>query len=123
MYSEHLVAAVLRFTVDHFDSGSALDAVSGRHVVQIAGIIGTDLGCAPQDQDVAWWAAKVGTTVGAQSRAAIHVLPGNRLGVGLGAGRGVVESTGDRLAVVHRPEEGRYTGVYRVPGVEYGGLL
>lgn len=123
MYSEHAIARVLPYVATTFSRGGDLDQVLTRTVVEIGRILGPDLGCPPADASVAWWARKAGTPAAAGTRGAVHLLPDGRVGLGLGAGRGVVETAGDRLAIVERPEPGRYAGAYYMPTITYGGLL
>ena len=123
MYSEHLIAILVRHAATHYDTGAELDAELGRPVVQIGRIVGPDIGSNPSDGHLSWFTQKVGTKVAVGTRAAIHILPGKRVGVGLGPRRGVIESTGDHLALVRNPEPGRYLGAYTIPTIQYGGLV
>lgn len=123
MYSEHLIAALLGLVAETYPDGASLDYVKGAPQVQVGKIIGPDVGSEPADSYLAWWAEIVGEPVAPGTRAAVHILPDRWTGIGLGGDRGVIESTGEHLGVVAHPEDDRYTGVYRLPTIQYGGLL
>lgn len=123
MYSEHAVSTLMPYVTGTYRDGAALDQHLTRTVVEVGRIIGGILGCLPSDSSLAWWAAKAGTPAVAGTRAAVHVLPDGRTGFGLGPARGVIETVGDRLVIVRHPHPDRYTGVYLLPTIEYGGLL
>lgn len=123
MYSEHLIASLQRLVQGRFPTGADLDAVRGRPVVQVGRVIGPSLGYRPSDASLGWQARTTGAPAPHGTRAAVHTLPSGLVAIGLGQGRGMIETVGDRLVVVARPEPGRYTGAWRLPTVQYGGLV
>lgn len=123
MYSEHIVATLLDLVQRSYYYGYELDRDLTRTTVQIGKILGPDLGAQPSDQSLAWHAQKFGTPAPIGTRAAVHVLTDGRIGIGLGSGRGIIETTGGELALLTNPEPGRYSGAWRHPTIEYGGLL
>jgi len=123
MYSEHLIAELVRLVDHHYVTGAELDANLSRPVVQVGKIIGPLVGSRPSDIALTWWASMKGTEVPVGTRGAVHLLADSRTGLGLGNGRGVVESDGERVVIVNRPDPSRYIAAYRLPGVSYGGLL
>lgn len=123
MYSEHLTATLLNLVQRYYYYGYELDRELVRPIVQVGRIIGPDLGCQPSDRSLAWYAQQFGVPAAIGSRASLHILHDSRVGFGLGPGRGVIETAGDTLAIVTAPEERRYTGAYRLPNIDYGGLI
>lgn len=123
MYSEHLIAYLLRFTQGTVPTGASVDKIRTRPVVTLGRIIGPDLGIRPHENALRRLTATTGVPAHIGTRAAIHLLPDGRCGFGLGGNRGVIESTGERLVIVASPEPGRYTSAWRLPAIEYGGLL
>ena len=124
MYSEHVIAELVRLVDGSFATGKELDSQLGRVTVQVGRVIGTTVGAPrPTDISLTWWASRKGTPVPVGTRGAVHVLPDSRTGMGLGPSRGVVESAGGRLVTVKNPESNRYVGAYKLPGVSYGGLI
>lgn len=123
MYSEHLTAILLPLIQRNYYYGYELDQTLTRVTVSVGRILGPDLGCDPSDASLAWFAQQFGTPAALYSRASIHVLQDGRTGFGLGPGRGVIETAGDELALVTNPRPDRYTGAWRFPHVNYGGLI
>lgn len=123
MYSEHIVATLLDLTQRSYYYGYELDRDLTRITVSVGRILGPDLGCEPSDGALSWYCQRFGTPAALGSRASFHVLRDSRVGVGLGPGRGVIETVGPELAIVSSPETGRYTGAWRLPNVEHGGLI
>lgn len=123
MYSEHLLADLLALAQGWYVKGTDLDQDLTRVTVELGRLIGPDLGYTPTDASLAWWARRTGTPAPVLTRGAIHLNRDGRTGIGLGPGRGVLETRGDRLVRVRTPEPGRYLAAYRLPTIEYGGLL
>lgn len=123
MYSEHLIAELLRYTTGSYRTGDDLDQTIDRIVVTIGRITGRPLGTLPTDASLGWWSTAYGDPAPIGTRAAIHVLRDGRVGVGLGPTRGVIETAGDHLTVVTHPNPTRYTGAYKLPLIHYGGLI
>lgn len=123
VYSEHLIAALLPITALTYPTGGDLDADLTRQVVTIGRVLGVDLGCVPSDPGLVWFTRTYGTVTEMGSRAAVHLLPDGRTGIGLGTGRGIIESRGDGLALIQYIDPDRYTAAYRLPNIAYGGLI
>jgi hypothetical protein len=123
MYSEHVVAILLSYARGAYPTGDAIDSVQERRVVEIGRLLGPELGVDPSDKALGWFASAYGTAVPLRTRAAVHILPDGRVGFGLGHTRGVIESTGGHLTIVTNPEPGRYLSAWRLPTIEYGGLI
>jgi len=123
MYSEHAVAALLRLVAGTYRTGAEVDETRGRVTVSVGRHLGAELGALPTDASLGFLAERFGSPAPPMTRAAVHVLADGRTGFGLGPTRGVIESAGDHLVVITQPEADRYTGVWRLPTIEYGGLL
>lgn len=123
MYSEHIVADLLSLIQRTYYYGYELDVELTRTVVSIGRLLGPDLGCEPSDLALSWFLQRFGTPAALGSRASFHILHDNRIGLGLGPRRGIIETAGDSLALVTNPEPDRYTGAWRLPNIEYGGLI
>ena len=123
MYSEHIVATLLDHVQRTYYYGYELDSDLTRTIVDVGRLVGPDLGCSPSDKSLAWFVQQFGTPVPLGTRAAFHILGDGRVGLGLGSGRGVIETAGYELALVTAPETGRYTGAWKLPNIDYGGLI
>lgn len=123
MYQEHIIGTLLDLVQGSRYTGGDVDAGLGRVTVEIGAIIGPLLGYRPSDAALNWHARTTGTPVPPGTRGAVHTLPDGRAAVGLGAGRGVLETAGDELVTVTQLDPSRYTGAWRLPTIEYGGLI
>lgn len=128
MYSETLIADLQALVKDTYDTGDEIDP-NQRVIVEIGRVLSMSLGLAPGDRYLARFAEDYGTPVPHLTRGAVHILPPRPdnlqrlVGIGLGQGRGVIETAGDRLVRILNPSPSRYTAVHRIPNVTYGGLL
>lgn len=123
MYSEHLIAALLRTCAARTDSGQQIDAGITRLLVTVGRMIGPDLNCAPSDAALIDLARTFNHPAALGTRGAVHTLSAGRAAIGLGATRGAVETAGTHLVHLTRFEAHRYTGAWYLPGVLYGGLI
>lgn len=123
VYSEHFIASLQTLVQGAYPTGEDVDAVRTRVVVRIGGVVGAALGYRPSDAALAWQARTTGVPAPPGTRAAIHILPNGLVAVGLGPGRGMIETTGDRLVTVAYTNPARYTGAWRLPTIQYGGLI
>lgn len=123
MYSEMLVAHLLRLVRDRYGDPAAVDAAAARPIITVGRIAGPHLGYPPTDAALAWEAVHKGEPAGVGTRAAVHLLGDGRCALGLGRGRGLVECGGDRLVHLTTLHPGRYESAWYLPGVYYGGLI
>lgn len=123
MYSEHLIASLLELVAGTRTTGTDLDAELTRQVITVGRMLAPRFDANPNDAALTFLATAKGTPTPIGTRGAVHLMADGRTAVHLGADRGAIETSGLELVIVRRPEPGRYTSAWRLPGVHYGGLI